>query len=370
MKTILDRQRRTRVKKSGTWILAIETSCDETAVAIARASKGMFDLKSHVVASQVDIHRKTGGVVPEVAAREHAMTLAPVIEEALTQSKATLKDIDIFAVTAGPGLSPALMVGVETAKMLAGFHHAAFLPMNHMEGHIVANWIPNKGKTVPKIPFPAVVLTVSGGHTELILMTGFGKYRLLGRTVDDAAGEAFDKVAKHMGLPYPGGPQISKLAAQGNVEAIKLPRPMLDRDDFSFSFSGLKTAVLYATDKKPGWKKNMHYKKDLAASFEQAVVDVLVKKTVRAAKKYKAKSVLIGGGVAANKRLRKELEAAVKKETSAKYFQPKLEFATDNAAMIAAAAALGEPRRKRVALTPHGGKNSKRLFADPNWELV
>lgn len=365
MKTILvhlrsNRLRRTRVKKSEKLILAIETSCDETAVAVAHASKNTFALKSHVVASQVDVHQKTGGIVPEIAAREHAVTLAPVIEEALRRAGATLNDIDVFAVTAGPGLSPALMVGVETAKMLTGLTDAAFLPINHIEGHIMANWIPKKGGRIPAIPFPAVVLTVSGGHTELLLMKGFGKYKLLGRTIDDAAGEAFDKVAKHMGLPYPGGPQISHIAANGNPQAIALPRPMMNSKDYAFSFAGLKTAVLYATDKKRKWHNNKQYKADLAASFEQAVVDVLVAKTVRAAQEYKAKSVLIGGGVAANKKLRHTLEKAVRKETRARYFQPKLAYATDNAAMIAAAA----------AFAPHTGTNAKRRFADPNWELV
>lgn len=349
-------------------ILAIETSCDETAVAIARAGRGVFNLKSHVVASQVDVHQKTGGIVPEVAAREHAVTLAPVIEEALKRSKIKLNRIDVFAATTGPGLSPALMVGVETAKMLAGLvgrrtrprqRRVHFLPINHMEGHILANWIPERGTRIPKIPFPSVVLTVSGGHTELILMRGLGKYKLLGRTVDDAAGEAFDKVAKHMGLPYPGGPQISTVARQGNPHAIKLPRPMLDRNNFSFSFAGLKTAVLYATDNKPGWRRNKKYKADMAASFEQAVVDVLVAKTVRAAQQCKAKSVLIGGGVAANKKLRETMERAVHRQTKAMYFQPKLAYATDNAAMIAAAA----------TLVPRRGKDAKRRFADPNWEL-
>lgn len=342
-------------------ILAIETSCDETAVAVARGGKGVFTLLAHVVASQVDTHRATGGVVPEVAAREHAATLAPVIEEALRRAKTSLADLDIFAATAGPGLAPALTVGVETAKMLAGLSGKAFLPINHMEGHILANWIPARGTAVPQIPFPAVVLTVSGGHTELVLMRGLGAYALLGRTVDDAAGEAFDKVAKHMGLPYPGGPEISKLAVGGDANTVPLPRPMLNQSGYAFSFSGLKTAVLYATDARPAaWRKDTRYKKNLAASFEQAVVDVLVAKTVRAVQETKAKSVLIGGGVAANKKLRRTLARAVRRETEAKYFQPKLAFATDNAAMIAAAA----------LLAPHTGKDAARRAPDPGWELV
>jgi N6-L-threonylcarbamoyladenine synthase len=341
-------------------ILAIETSCDETAVAVAHGDAKNFTLLSHVVASQVDIHRKTGGVVPEVAAREHAALILPTIEEALDRAKVPLKKITAVAATAGPGLSPALMVGVEAAKALAELSRAPFLPINHMEGHILANWIPARGTRVPNIPFPAMNLVVSGGHTELVLMHGFGKYELLGRTRDDAAGEAFDKVAKHMQLPYPGGPEISRLAAEGDPAAISFPRPMLEQRGYAFSFSGLKTAVLYETDRRPGWEKKPRYKNDLAASFEQAVVDVLVAKTITAAKERRAKSILIGGGVAANRKLRSALKAAVKKGTDATYFQPKLEYATDNAAMIAIAA----------LLSPRSATDAKRRFADPHWELV
>ncbi len=340
-------------------ILAIETSCDETAAAVVEFRSGQYAVRSNVVYSQVATHAKTGGVVPEVAAREHCVKIVPVVQKALRNARSASENIDAVAVTAGPGLMTSLIVGVEAARTLAWLWDKPLIPVNHIEGHVAANWLGN----IP-VRYPALGLVVSGGHTELLLMKKGGAYDCVGRTLDDAAGEAFDKVAKLMRLPYPGGPAISKLAAKGNASAYKLPRPMLTAKNFDFSFAGIKTAMLYTVEGVPGKakKKENSNKADLAASFQQAVIDVLVGKTIRAGRQYEVKSVLLGGGVAANRELRNQLQTTVERQVpQATYFQPPLEYCTDNAAMIGARAVQLFRNKKHWPW--------KNVQADPNWEL-
>lgn len=337
-------------------ILSIETSCDETSCAIYDTQKGLL---SNVVASQIDIHKKTGGVVPEVASRAHVEQILPVIDEALELAKIKLQKIDYLAVTHAPGLIGSLLVGVNTAKTLSAVLDKPLLPINHLEGHIYANFIVKN----QKFKFPAVILLVSGGHTSLILMKNHGKYKYLGETLDDAAGEAFDKVAKILGLDYPGGPNVSRFAEEFrknypsgilrtgesrimNYE-LRFPRSMLDSKDFNFSFSGLKTAVLYAWQKEI--KQNKENKEMFAYEFEEAVVDILATKTISAAKKYKAKTVSICGGVAANKRLRGEIENRVKNELkNISFCVPEIKYCGDNAAMIACVASYKVKSHKAI----------------------
>jgi N6-L-threonylcarbamoyladenine synthase len=301
-------------------ILGIETSCDETAVALLKDGK---QLLSNIVASQVDLHQEFGGVVPEVAARAHTEKMIPLLNHALKEAKVEPKDIDVIAVTYGPGLIGSLLVGTSTAKALAYSLSKKVIPINHVEAHLYGSWL----NTNSPPQFPVVGLVVSGGHTELVLMKNHGDYELLGATLDDAAGEAFDKVAKLLGLGYPGGPAISKEAEKGNPKAFDLPRPMIKQDNFDFSFAGLKTAVLYLT------KKGKVNKENMAASFQKAIVDVLVEKSVRAIKKYHPKSFILGGGVAANSELRKEMEERISPLT--KLYIPEIKFCTDNAAIVA-----------------------------------
>lgn len=329
-------------------ILGIESSCDETAAAVVEAQFGeqgstalRFSALSSIVASQVATHAKTGGVVPEVAARAHLEAIIPVIQEALHPLQPS--DIDAIAVTAGPGLVTSLRVGVETARLLSYAWKKPLVAVNHLEGHIYANWLDEgksqRAKVKSEVEFPVLVLIVSGGHTELVLMREHLDYKIIGATRDDAAGEAFDKVAKLLNLAYPGGPAVSKLAETGNAKAIQFPRPMIDADNFDFSFAGLKTAVLYHVRERSKGKGQRSKVADICASFEQAAVDVLVKKTMRAAKKYKVKTVLLGGGVAANLRLRRELEIACQSDHF-NYRAPEIKFTGDNATMIAVAGAL------------------------------
>ncbi len=334
-------------------ILGIETSCDETALAIASGSGDTVMIEKSVVLSQIKKHAKYGGVVPEVAAREHIKALFPMLEHELPRDG---KGIDVIAVTCGPGLAPALRVGVEAAKTLAWIWKKPLVGVNHLEGHIYANWI-----TESQVPsFPALCLIVSGGHTELILMHDYGKYERLGETLDDAAGEAFDKVAKMLGLGYPGGPEIAKLAEGGNKEAFDFPRGLIERPGFDFSFSGLKTSVLYKlrklTDDR-GDEFDEKTRRDVAASFQEAVVDVLVQKTLRAAKKHAPSSIILAGGVAANKELRSRLTSQAEN-----VFVPELKYSMDNAAMIAAA---GYFRARAEDFV-----DPLKLEADPNLELV
>ncbi|MFA5070254.1 MAG: tRNA (adenosine(37)-N6)-threonylcarbamoyltransferase complex transferase subunit TsaD [Patescibacteria group bacterium] len=317
-------------------ILALETSCDETAAAVLEEKGGKFILHSSVVASQVDIHAKTGGIVPEVAAREHVTKIQPVIKEAAPD----INNVDIIAVTRGPGLITSLMVGLETAKTLAYALKKPLIALNHIEGHFYGNWLPvppGEEFTLPKIKLPALSLIVSGGHTELVLMKNHGVYKKIGETLDDAVGEAFDKVAKILDLGYPGGPIIEKMAQEGDPKKIDLPRPLLKQKNYDFSFSGLKTAVLYLVRKQA--KIDEQYIKNVAASFQQASIDVLISKTLRAAKDYKVKSIMISGGVAANQTLIKAFKKAVRKELPLiPFYSPLRSYSTDNAAMMAMAA--------------------------------
>jgi len=330
-------------------ILGIETSCDETAAALVKYQGGKFSILSNIVSSQIQIHKKYGGVVPEVAARNHIINIIPVIDEALTKAKIKPSQINRIAVTTGPGLITSLIIGQETAKTLAYAWNKPIFSINHLKAHLSANWLNNQ-----PIKYPAISLIVSGGHTELTLIKSKNKFIKIGQTLDDAAGEAFDKVAKLLGLGYPGGPIISKLALEGNPKTFKFPRPMINNNDFNFSFSGLKTSVLYTVKKLK--KINKKTKADLSASFQQAAVDVLIKKTIKAAKKYNAKTILLSGGVAANKVLRENLSIACQKE-NLNFLMPEIFLCTDNATMIAAAAAFEKP-------TPW-----HKLRVDPNLEI-
>lgn len=302
-------------------ILALESSCDETAVAVLCSERGLL---ASEIASQISIHQVYGGVVPEVASRSHLTALRPVIEQALRHAGVALHEVSAVAATAGPGLATSLMIGMSAAKGLALGLGKPFLAVNHIEGHLLSPFF------VHRTILPAVGLVVSGGHTMLVDIDGFGSYRLLGKTHDDAAGEAFDKVGKLMGLPYPGGPVIDQLARSGNRKAFDFPRSMLDSGDFHFSFSGLKTSVRYLLAKLPGELP----KEDLCASFQEAVVDVLVKKTIAATRSAGKKIVAISGGVSCNSRLREAMEVACRKNgLELLIADPKL--CTDNAAMIA-----------------------------------
>ena len=335
-------------------ILGIESSCDETAIALLRGEGERVRLTSSVIRSQIDIHEAFGGVVPEVAAREHLEVIAPMLHKYVSRDGA---GIDAIAVTAGPGLAPALRVGVETAKALAWAWNKPLVPVCHLEGHIYASWL-GEGET-PK--FPALALVVSGGHTELVLMKDHGVFERLGETLDDAAGEAFDKVAKMLGLPYPGGPHIDALAPQGNPKAFDFPRALIDRDDFAFSFAGLKTAVLYTLRKHESQLKDGQFRADVAASFQAAVIDALLMKTARAIQKVSPASVVLAGGVAANKALRQRLRDMCT-QLGVPLFVPPFAYSLDNAAMIAVA---GYFRAKQGSFT-----DPLTLRVDPNMDIA
>ncbi len=308
-------------------ILAIETSCDETAAAVIENGRALL---ASTVASQMDIHARYGGVYPEVAARQHVLSILPVIEQTLAQAHLALSDINVIAATRGPGLAGSLVVGLNAAKGLAMGAGLPLVGVNHLEGHIYSAWVYNSSDTPePEPQFPLVALLVSGGHTELNLMDAHLSYKRLGTTLDDAAGEAFDKVARLLGLPYPGGPSIQKAAEEGDPTAFKFPRAWLE-GTWNFSFSGLKTAVLKESKKLEG--KSLPVA-DLAASFQAAVVNVLFEKTLNAAREFQVKQIVIGGGVSANKPLRD----AFLGQTEFPVNIPPLSLCTDNAAMIAAA---------------------------------
>lgn len=305
-------------------ILAIETSCDETSAAVVTNGQ----VKSNIIASQAKTHAKFGGVVPEVAAREHIGAIIPTIHLALKEARRKLSQIDYVAVTEGPGLATSLMVGIDTAKALGLALNKPVLPVNHLEAHIYANFLKEQ-------KLPAIILIVSGGHTLLVHMKAHGKFRIIGETLDDAAGEAFDKTAKMLGLGYPGGPQLSKLAEKGNPKKFDFPRPMINANNFEFSFSGLKTAVLYTIQKlKSG---NAKTKADLAASVQQAIVDVLIAKLEKSIQRFKPKTIMLGGGVAANKLLRERFKVLAN-TYKLKASIPEFQYCTDNAAMIGLAA--------------------------------
>ncbi len=415
-------------------ILAIETSCDETSISVIEASGGFarpkFKVLSNVVISQVKIHAKWGGVVPNLAKREHQTNLIPILKNSLKKSnllisnskflisKQNLNDkfkiskilerepellerfldfiptikipkIDAIAVTIGPGLEPALWVGINFARALSAVWGKPIIPVNHMEGHLLSVLLNGKQFSISNFQFPILGLLVSGGHTELVLIKDWLKYKIVGQTRDDAVGEAFDKVARILGLPYPGGPEISRMAEEwkkfhkgptfvdtkvgplwdsGGEEAgkIHLPRPMLNSGDFDFSFSGLKTAALYkfkelsAVSRQPSAPESRKLIAEFCNEFQQAAIDVLVSKTIKAAEKYKAKTVILGGGVAANKELRRQLKKAVKENLpDSRFMVPEPKFTTDNAAMVGAAAYFR-------ALKGQFAKNPNILKADGN----
>ncbi len=306
-------------------ILGIETSCDETAAAIVKNGK---EIVAQVVASQIESHKRFGGVVPEIASRHHVEQITLVLEETLKQANLSYHDLNAIAVTEGPGLVGALLIGVNAAKALAFAYDLPLIGVHHIAGHIYAN------RLVKEFSFPLIALVVSGGHTELVYMKEHGCFEVIGETLDDAAGEAYDKVARTLNLPYPGGPHIDRLAHEGTA-SIDLPRAWLEEGSFHFSFSGLKSAVIN-TLHNAAQRGITIDPKDMAASFQQSVVEVLVEKTVRASEKYQAKQVLLSGGVAANKGLRTAMEEAFKKKKGIDLVIPPLSLCTDNAAMIAA----------------------------------
>jgi N6-L-threonylcarbamoyladenine synthase len=391
-----------------TLILAIETSCDETAVSVLQTSESSSKILSNEISSQVKLHAKWGGVVPNLAAREHVKNINPIFGLSLKNAGVSMQDIDVIAVTSGPGLIPALMIGVNFAKTLAFLWEKPLIGIHHIEGHIYANFIGNKISSISnskflisnkfqkskvshikqelflskvksqksKVAFPILCLVVSGGHTQLVFMKKHLQYEIIGQTLDDSVGEAFDKVARILSIGYPGGPAVATMAEKfqntsnknrtnlneqktttrqklpSQLKLMKLkasetksynlifPRPMLNKAGFNFSFSGLKTAVLYETKKQPELLKNKNYIAEVCHEFQQASVDVLVAKTLKAAEKYQPKTIMLAGGVSANKELRKQLGEAIKKIIpNTKYCIPDLSLTGDNAAMISMAAA-------------------------------
>jgi N6-L-threonylcarbamoyladenine synthase len=338
------------------YILGLETSCDETAASVIKVSSKTDSLKvlSNVVSSQIEIHKKYGGVVPEVAAREHVLNILPVINEALVKAKIKPEDLKAIAVTKGPGLITSLITGVETARSLAYAWNKPIIEVNHIDGHIYSGFI----NPASPIKFPTIIMTVSGGHTILLLMGKTGKIKILGETRDDAAGEAYDKAARMLNLGYPGGPIISEYAAEyaktlqkkgtnknnNPLNIIKLPRPMINSADFDFSFSGLKTALLYLLQKDSTWKSRVP---EYCFEYQQAIIDILISKTIKAAKKFRARTVMLSGGVSANTELRAQMSKDMKKQLpGVTFIVPGRIYTTDNAAMIAAAAAYKISRQK------------------------
>ncbi|MFH1714162.1 MAG: tRNA (adenosine(37)-N6)-threonylcarbamoyltransferase complex transferase subunit TsaD [Candidatus Nealsonbacteria bacterium] len=317
-------------------ILSIETSCDDTGISLIEAKNSGFKILSNILSSQVKIHQKWGGVVPGLAKREHQKNLPLILKKTL---KKKIK-IDLIAATVGPGLEPCLWTGLNFAKTLAKELKVPFVPVNHIEAHLLSNFIERKPKNV----FPALSLIVSGGHTQLILIKKIGNYRILGETRDDAAGECLDKVAKILGLGYPGGPIISKKASEFSEKdkkyKIHFPRPMINQKNYDFSFSGLKTAVLYDFQKRSKKdRKSKEYIRSVSFEVQQAVIDVLIKKTLKASKDFKVKSVILGGGVSANSELRRQFKDKIKEELpKAGLLLPALSNCTDNAVMIGVAA--------------------------------
>ncbi|NOQ68084.1 tRNA (adenosine(37)-N6)-threonylcarbamoyltransferase complex transferase subunit TsaD [Patescibacteria group bacterium] len=397
-------------------ILAIETSCDETAVAIVKFSKNKAEVLANIVSSQVKAHSKFGGVVPSLASRMHLKNMVPVLTRALKSAEKKLDHsksgvhslecknfnlnetnfyrlkpelqnyIDYIAVTNGPGLIPALMIGVNAARSLSYTLDKPLIGIHHIEGHIYANWLTPKKLQAGKLwkpEFPIICLTVSGGHTQIILMKKDLNYKIIGETMDDAAGEAFDKVAKLLGFGYPGGPLIEKMAKKGDRNKFKFTRPMINSKNYNFSFSGLKTAVLYEVRSKQnfppdkgGWgvgsvevSLDNQYKSDIAASFQQAVIDVLISKTIKAAKQYKAKNIILGGGVSANKELQKQFMEEIPLApfdkggvTFPKFRILNTNLSTDNALMVAVAAYCRIKNNKGIG-------NWKSVKADANLKL-
>lgn len=342
-------------------ILGIETSCDETAVSIVEANGDLeslsFKLLGSALHSQIDTHREFGGVVPMLAKREHIKNLPLVLEQALKGAENL--PIDMIAVTVGPGLEPALWTGITFAKELGEKWQIPVVPTNHMEGHVVSALLQDHTTKTKRVDFPALALLISGGHTELILLNNWLDKKKIGETQDDAVGEAFDKVARMLQLPYPGGPEISKLAEEARVKNIKLetkfPRPMIHSKDFNFSFSGLKTAVLYYLKDTPQSSDSATLKLGVAREFEDAVVEVLVSKTKIAIEKYDPKTLIIGGGVIANKTLRENFLGIKKDYPDLKILIPEKQLTTDNATMIAMAAYVNKiGNNKQLTLEANG----------------
>lgn len=372
-------------------IISIETSCDETSVSVLKVSGNPLKtclpigkIFSNEISSQVKIHSKFGGVVPNLAAREHVKNIVPVFRLALRNAGISKNDIDLIAVTEGPGLIPALMVGTNFAKTLAYLWKKPLIGIHHIEGHIYANFISDKRQVISNQKdalilcatchlFPVLCLVVSGGHTQLVLMKNHLQYEIIGQTLDDAVGEAFDKVARILNIGYPGGPAVSTHAENHKLGVgsykIVLPRPMINKGNFNFSFSGLKTAVLYETKNNPELIKNEKYVSAMCHEFQQSVVDVLISKTIKAAEKFKPKTIMLAGGVSANTELRKQLGEAIKNNLpNVSYSFPNLSLTGDNAAMIAAAAAFRflkmNEKQKKKALG-----NWKTLQPDANLRL-
>lgn len=308
-------------------ILAIETSCDETAVAVLENGRNVL---SNIISSQIEIHKQFGGVVPEVASRKHIENIDSVVSEAISKAQINYNDIDAIAVTYGPGLVGALLVGINYAKGLSYAWNKPLIGVNHIEGHICANFIEDK-----ELEPPFVCLVASGGHTHLVYVKDYGEFEIMGKTRDDAAGEAFDKIARALGLGYPGGPLLDKLAQKGNREAIKFPRVIIDENSFDFSFSGLKSAVLNYLHHCEQ-KNEVIVVEDVAASFQEAVVEVLVSKAIKAAKEKKCDKIALAGGVASNTRLRQVLQDECHKNNY-KFMRPSPILCTDNGAMIGCA---------------------------------
>lgn len=333
-------------------VLGIETSCDETAAAVVESGRVIL---SSLVASQVDLHAQFGGIFPEVASRQHVRTIHPIVTAALQEAHLDLREVEAIAVTRGPGLPGSLVVGMNTAKGLALGSGLPLIGVNHLEAHIYSAWLQGDEMEPAPVPeFPLLALIVSGGHTELVLMTDHLQYQRLGATLDDAAGEAFDKVGRLLGLPYPGGPAIQRVSETGDPQAFDFPRAWLE-DTWNFSFSGLKTAVLREVRRLEGRVQALPVS-HLAASFQAAVVEVLVGKTLRAAQTFKAKQILVAGGVSANRALRK----AFQEQSPVKVHIPPVWLCTDNAAMIAAA---GYFRYL------HGQQDGLEMDVLPNWPL-
>lgn len=329
------------------YTIGIETSCDDSCVAILKNER---ELLVNLISSQIDIHALFGGVVPEIASRKHLEAINPLIEKALEEANLSYDDIDLISVTKGPGLMGSLLVGISAAKALSLAINKPMIGTNHIKGHICANYLAHS-----ELEPPFITLVVSGGHTYLVKVDGYTDYKVVGKTRDDAAGESFDKVARKMGLAYPGGPLIDKLAREGNKEAIHFPRVMLEKDSYDFSFSGLKTAVLNQINQYE--QKNIEINKnDFAASFQEAVVDVLVDKSMRLLEETGYDKLALSGGVAANSRIRERLEEECKKR-DINFYYPPIKLCTDNAAMIAMAGYLdyqaGEESNKFMKVYPN-----------------
>ena len=345
-------------------ILSIETSCDETAAAIISKDpkENFVRVLSNVIVSSLPYHSKTGGIVPEVAAREQVKYIIPAIRQAMENGKCEMKHLDAIAVTVGPGLIGSLLVGIETAKTLAYIWKKPIIPVNHLLGHIYANFIKTDSKlnakryTLDAIQFPSLALIVSGGHTDLVFLKNYKSVKWIGGTLDDAAGEAFDKIGRLLNLPYPGGPAIEKASIRGAENRFAFPRPMIGSKDFNFSFSGLKAAVAREVIKLK--KLDKQQVADISKATQNSIIEVLVRKTIKAAKKYNVKSILLGGGVASNEKLKRELIVNCLK-LKVKFFAPAKNLCTDNAAMIGAYASFNY---KPVPL--------KHITADPQLYLL